>query len=188
MGYKTYGRQVIDHSLRNSLKTTCAEYCLLMHIYDWCHTKKMKKLVYNRILFDHVKKNLGFSYEDQAELCKSLIEKGFFTRIEGVKNRFIRNPISYIHFQPSQDNFEELWKFYGKVGNKQKALDAYNTCVREYPHEFLLERVERYLEHLEITDQLQMHMSTFLNVRNKEFLNEFKRKKQTGYVKGNFFQ
>ena len=187
MSYKNYSSQVINHSIRLSLKVSCAEYCMLLHVYDYCDAKKSKYLLYNRVLAHHIQKNLGFTQDEQIKLLRALIDKGFYHRIK-IKNRFVRDKKSIFPFEPSKDNFEELWKVSGRVGNKQKALNAYKVTVRHFKHDFLLDRMKAYLEHLDIVKQAQLHLSTWLNNDTKQFLNEYKSKKSKSNDERNFFK
>lgn len=187
MSYETYSTQSINHWLRKDLGLSCDEYCLLLYIYDYCKAKKLKKLIWNKYMREHIKKNLCFSIDQQIQLLRSLIDKGYFSRTTA-KNRFIRNPQSITPFAPNKEKFEQMWEFYGKIGNKQMALEAYEKTIREYSYDFLMARIEAYHEHLKIVDQSQLHLSTFLNPNKKRFLDEYKKKKKQNHVKGNFFE
>lgn len=186
MAYKDYSTQSISHQIRNQLKVACDEYCMLLYLYDYFDGKKVKTFKFDAVLSKKITKNLFFDLQKQVDLFRSLIEKGFFTKIGN--NHLQREDKSIIFFEPNKDVFEELWAYYGKIGNKQKAIDAYKMSIRKYSHEFFMERVRLYLDHLEITGQAQLHLSSFLNLKNKQFLNEFKVSKSIKNDKDTFFK
>jgi hypothetical protein len=186
MSYKNYSNQVINHLVRKSLELSCDEYCLLLHVYDVCDAKKSKYLSFTRNFAAHTEKHLTFSTTKQIEILRSLIEKGFLSRTK-VDNRFIRERQSIQPFEENKDEFEEIWIFSKRVGNKKKATDAYKVTIRYFDHEFLMKRMKFYLEHLEIVKHSQLHLSTWLNNDTQEFMNHYKSEKTNEAGKGNFF-
>lgn len=186
MAYKDYSTQSISHHIRNQLNVACDEYCMLLYLYDQFDGQEIKSFKFNAVLSKKITKHLFFDLQKQVNLFRSLIEKGFFTKIGD--NHLKRENISIIFFEPNKDQFEELWEYYGKVGNKQKAIDAYKMTIRKYNHAFLKERIKLYLGHLQIIGQAQLHLSSFLNLKNKQFLNEFKVSKSIENDKDTFFK
>ncbi len=177
---------MIDHWQRKSLGLTCDEYCVLLQIYDYCKLKKLKSFIYNKQFASHTKKYLCLETQEQVLILRSLIKKGFFHRTK-IPNRFTRDQSSLAPFEMNDDAFEELWSKFGKVGNKKMAKDAYEKTIRYDKHEFLMKRCSMYLEHLSITQQSQLHMSTWLNPDKKRYMDVYKTKNRK-HAEGSFFK
>lgn len=186
MAYKDYSTQSISHHIRQQLKVTCDEHCMLLYLHDCFDGKTENVFHFNAALSKHISKNLFFTLDEQADILRRLIDKKFLER-KGY-NILERTKLAIVSFKESEDEFEELWKYSGKTGNKALALAAYKGTVKVYPHKFLMERMKLYLAHLVITGHSQLHLSTFLNIKNKQFMNEFKSSKSIENEKGTFFK
>lgn len=72
----------------------------------------------------------------------------------------------------TESRFEKFWEDYGRIGNKMKAREMYLRAIKVVTLDYLSERLKLYLKFLKFSGQYQMHASTWLNPRNREFDND----------------
>ena len=68
-------------------------------------------------------------------------------------------------------DFDSLWNLYGKIGNKQQALKAYNKAIKGTSHEEIIRGLTNYQQYCRDLGQEQRfikHASTWLNNRGWE--------------------
>lgn len=170
------GRSIIDHRIRTKTNTTCQEYCIVQFIHHLNQDKKVKytPVEHTELLY----KSTGYYPEGISKVVDILMTKGLvmwdngYLTTEKWDQHFFHDIIA---------EFESLWTKCGKVGNRSNALEMYRRCLKEHiEYQYLLGKLETYLQFIEETGTFQLHLSTWLNPKTRNFDNEYDnaRKKQ----------
>jgi hypothetical protein len=154
--------QLIIHKIRIKLNLSVNEYTILDFIKNW-HEKNNSIIKY-----EDFNKYLGFSIEEVNILYQSLkLKELLFKDIDSkVKTTNLWN----IHFDTNK-HYEELWKLHN-VGNKQKGKQAFEKAITVDAFDNIKKGLVSYISFLKETEQFPVHLSSFLNYKNKDWQTE----------------
>ena len=142
---------VINHSIRIKLGLSLLEYTTL----DMIRESKTP------ITFGQYKKLIATEPQIIHDAYGQLLSKGF---ILNGKTTDKWNS----HFADNDDLLSELWVLHN-VGNKQKAKDALIQALKVDTFDNIKKGLISYKEFRQQTEQHPLHLSSFLNHKNKEW-------------------
>ncbi len=153
---------IINHSIRNKLGLTLREYVVLDILRNWFLKEKKP------ITFNEYKKMYLTAVSVHVTYVK-LLSKGFL--FKDVDGKIKPTEKWNINFADNTDEFEELWELH-KIGNKQKAKSAFFNAIKVDSFDNIKKGLVAYIEFRNQTDQFPIHLSSFLNHKNKEWQTE----------------
>lgn len=154
---KVTGTTSVNHKIRVRLGLSLREYVLLDFLTKW-HFKNKEAVTYGDIW-----KATGIYIRFVDRMYQRLKGKGLlFKDVDGkVKTTELWNG----SFSNSED-FEELWKIM-HTGTKNVAKSAFDKAVKVDSFENIKNGLVEYVKFKEEIGQFPVHLSTFLNYKNK---------------------
>lgn len=139
------GTTTINHSARIELGLNCSEYVLMDHIIR-CINHDVQPDI------NDTYRKTGFSEDQQDQILRGLILKGFILISEGdlkITNKWKQA------FTNIADEFESLfWTRKGKVvwttSSRKQAFLFYTKVRKNYPKEVMVDARNNYLDYLEL--------------------------------------
>lgn len=175
------GATTINHALRIKLRLTLDEYAIIEMFYRFQTSNK-------KIDADSIWKELGMTVYDCVKAWEGAKLKGAISK-SGPRYLFCDAWLR--HFNAYED-FEELWKVWlaaaNKPGNKRMAQRCYTKSRALIEKDQLHASADKYLKSVKDKDFV-MHLSTWLNPRNRHWENVIKEPPQENpkVYAGSFF-
>ncbi len=166
---KPLGTSTINHEFRQKLRLSLGGYVVLDYLFNYCGNKSK----YTKLITEVA----GFT-GDTEDIIESQVQylikqEMIIDDFDNLKTSLAFSSLFVHKANLINENFESLWIAYGKVGNKQKAKEMYSRAIKEVKHEYLMQRVQKYIIFINNKGVFQQHLSTWLNPKYKEFDNDY---------------
>ncbi len=150
---------IIDHSIRIKSNLTLREYVVLDFLRNWYLIEK-KSITFGDF------KEVWITPPSIHTTYSKLLDKGFL--FKDVDGKIKTSDKWNTHFADNNIQFDELWKLHN-IGNKQKAKSALIQALKVDSFDNIKNGLLEYIEFRKQTDQFPVHLSSFLNHKNKEW-------------------
>lgn len=169
------GSTVVNHKLRIYYCLSYPEYVILDYIHGY-QEKFPGKPIEDEKLFRATGYHTGV---ELTHIVSLLLDKGLIQRIATRDDSW--SPECTKEWLKNFDtpaDFEEFWKLWGKVGNKQKSIIMYVRARKVVDKETLHAAAEKFVKSsTERFGEVSMHASSYLNPKNKHWEDNIVEKK-----------